>query len=200
MSATPSARSYEGPFWFPFPPDDVDSQTAWTVDVVRAWSEFQDIQDPDALAAYRDGMTSLLATPPADDFPLRALLLAPSVPGFLVEFLVAEAASADWAVDHEALLASLEQGAIRKESAASDLPDVLSTISITVHREDPDAPVEEREDVFGQLLIAERRERDLLIVDLVGRVVSDDVDLLDLCIPPLLSFLHGDELIAAVEG
>jgi hypothetical protein len=189
--------------WFPVPaPEDREALDTWACDVAAHWATT--LQAGEAgTQVVREALMALGAGYVDPAAPVRAFWSLPGTTGIMFDFTVRSAAAgASWVDGQRQLLQDYCAQALATEWLASDTPDVSATIALSTF-EDPDGAVDEFGNTSGiaQLVAAVRRETPTGEVDLIGRAIADDADLVEMSAYAVVSLLHGDDdLLAAVQG
>ncbi len=196
MTHTPPTTWYELPS-----PNQPDQVAAWSTEMLKRWLD--DIRTPlDArmVSLRRNLLESLASTPLDPDLPLRYMCFPPSVAGeLLYEFAVLEPDEAlGWEALHQELLDSLTVGTTRDERAVESDSSVRGSISFAVLP--LTGAVGRTTPTTGQVVAIVRRLTPTGWIDVLGRARDPDIGLLEESIAPVMSFLHGEDILVARAG
>lgn len=181
--------------WFILDDQDPQGVDTWAEEILTA----RNVREP-SWDEQIHALRALAQTPLGDDLPVRAFCLLTSALGLMFEIGCFASSSADWASDQVALLRALSTGALREEIIHSaGVAGVESTIVFSLQADDPDEPSTQDRSVYGQVVAAARQSTPTGAVDLVGRAIHDNPDVLELFTYPLISFLNDGDVIAAVQ-
>jgi hypothetical protein len=189
--------------WFPVPtPDDREALEAWASDVAAHWATTLRADEEEA-EVVREAVTALGTTYFDPTAPVRGFWFMPGTTGVMFDFSARSApAGVPWPEIQRELLQEYCAEAVATEWLTSDTPGVSATIALSTF-DDPESAV----DAFGntagvaQIVASVRCRTHEGEVDLVGRAIDGDADLIEMSAYAVVSLLHGDEdLLAAVQG
>lgn len=201
MTSAPQVhRGQPEVYWYPIPwAEDADARAAWTVDMAGEWAKNTWMQvDEESIAAARSWFVDVVAMAPSPGFTAQ-FLCQPTPGAYLpVEFAYVVAPDADWAEAHRESIATMSAGATRVHQSSSEIPDVRASLALALYEL---GEIDGEKVVQGrQFAIARVAGPDGPDIDVIAHAASIDLSLIEAAQGPILSFLHGPDVIQGVRA